>query len=136
MASTTSAYLVAIPKSADTHIQKSAPGPPEAMAVATPTMLPVPAVAASAVVMACSGVTDPRFACFCFLNNAPSVTASMCENFLNWTAPVLSVYHTPVPSSSANTTGPQTNPFTAPLILASQLDMPIALSFAYAIIHV
>ena len=31
------------------HIQKMAPGPPLRMAVATPTMLPVPMVAASAV---------------------------------------------------------------------------------------
>ena len=32
-----------------THIQKMAPGPPLMMAVAMPTMLPVPMVAASAV---------------------------------------------------------------------------------------
>ena len=32
-----------------THIQKIAPGPPEMMAVATPTMFPVPMVAAKAV---------------------------------------------------------------------------------------
>ena len=32
-----------------THIQKMAPGPPLMIAVATPTMLPVPMVAASAV---------------------------------------------------------------------------------------
>ncbi len=35
-----------------THIQKSAPGPPAPMAVATPTMFPVPTVAASAVMSA------------------------------------------------------------------------------------
>ena len=34
------------------HIQKSAPGPPAAMAVATPAMLPVPTVAAKAVMSA------------------------------------------------------------------------------------
>ena len=32
-----------------THIQNTAPGPPLRMAVATPTMLPVPMVVASAV---------------------------------------------------------------------------------------
>ena len=44
-----SAYLVAIPKKAAIHIQKIAPGPPALIAVATPTILPVPTVAASAV---------------------------------------------------------------------------------------
>ena len=34
------------------HIQNNAPGPPAAMAVATPAMLPVPTVAASAVMSA------------------------------------------------------------------------------------
>jgi len=41
--------LTAIPKAAVTHIQKTAPGPPEAIAVATPAMFPVPMVALSAV---------------------------------------------------------------------------------------
>jgi hypothetical protein len=44
--------LVAIPKMPVSHIQRTAPGPPAATAVATPTMLPVPIVAASAVVSA------------------------------------------------------------------------------------
>ena len=47
--STASAYLVAIPTAAVTHIQKMAPGPPMRMAVATPPMLPLPTVEASAV---------------------------------------------------------------------------------------
>ncbi len=51
-ASTASAYLVAIPKRPVTHIQNIAPGPPAAMAVATPAILPVPTVAASAVIRA------------------------------------------------------------------------------------
>ena len=38
-----------MPRMAMTHIQKMAPGPPLMMAVATPTILPVPMVAASAV---------------------------------------------------------------------------------------
>ena len=45
----TSENFVAIPRSAATHIQKTAPGPPSAIAPATPAMLPVPTVAASAV---------------------------------------------------------------------------------------
>ena len=44
--------MVAMPKKADTHIQKMAPGPPEASAVAQPVMLPVPTWAATAVVSA------------------------------------------------------------------------------------
>ena len=42
MASSPSAYFVAMPKKAAIHIQKIAPGPPALTAVATPTMLPVP----------------------------------------------------------------------------------------------
>src|SRR6266545_7945784 len=50
--STASAYLVATPNTPVSHIQSTAPGPPAATAVDTPTMLPVPMVAASAVVSA------------------------------------------------------------------------------------
>ena len=49
-ASTLSAYFVDSPNSALIHIQNSAPGPPETSAVATPTIFPVPMVAASAVI--------------------------------------------------------------------------------------
>lgn len=45
----TSENLVVIPKSADNHIQNTAPGPPTAIARATPAILPVPTVAARAV---------------------------------------------------------------------------------------
>ena len=41
--------MVAIPKKAASHIQKIAPGPPIAMAVATPARFPVPTCAAIAV---------------------------------------------------------------------------------------
>jgi hypothetical protein len=47
-AKNTSAYFVIIPSSAETHIQKIAPGPPATIAVATPAILPVPAVDARA----------------------------------------------------------------------------------------
>ena len=57
--SNASAYLVAIPKMPVSHIQRTAPGPPAATAVATPTMLPVPMVAASAVVSAPKWLTSP-----------------------------------------------------------------------------
>ena len=58
-ASRASAYLVAIPNTPVSHIQSTAPGPPAATAVATPTMLPVPMVAASAVVSAPKWLTSP-----------------------------------------------------------------------------
>ena len=55
-ARTISAYLVIMPKKADTHIQKTAPGPPAKMAPVTPAMLPVPTVPARAVETAWKGV--------------------------------------------------------------------------------
>ena len=64
----TSLYLIASihsenfdvsPKQADIHIQTKAPGPPDTIAVATPTILPVPIVAANAVVSAENGDTSP-----------------------------------------------------------------------------
>ena len=58
-ASTTSPYLVAMPTSAVIHIQNSAPGPPTAMAVATPAILPVPTVADRQVISAANGVISP-----------------------------------------------------------------------------
>ena len=45
----TMSYVTFIPKNATIHIQKMAPGPPDAIAAATPAILPVPIVAASAV---------------------------------------------------------------------------------------
>ncbi len=41
-ASVDSIKALLAPKSAITHIQKTAPGPPNVMAVATPARLPVP----------------------------------------------------------------------------------------------
>ena len=41
--------MVAMPKRPVNHIQNTAPGPPKVIAVATPTMLPIPTVAARAV---------------------------------------------------------------------------------------
>ena len=68
-------YFVAVPKSAASHIQNNAPGPPAAIAVATPTILPVPIVADNAVHKAAKGETSP-FPPSCFekrvLNPLPS----------------------------------------------------------------
>ena len=57
--STASEYFVAMPTRPVIHIQKSAPGPPAAMAVATPAMFPVPTVAASAVIRAWKWLISP-----------------------------------------------------------------------------
>ena len=51
-ARTISENFVAMPKKELTHIQKTAPGPPLTIAVATPMMLPVPKVPARAVAVA------------------------------------------------------------------------------------
>ncbi len=58
-----SLYFVASPNKAQIHIHTSAPGPPITIAVATPTMLPVPIVAASAVVSAENGEISPELPC-------------------------------------------------------------------------
>src|SRR5690606_13410558 len=51
--------LVAIPTTALTHIQNRAPGPPIAIATATPAILPIPTVDASAVDTAWKGDSCP-----------------------------------------------------------------------------
>ena len=59
MASAHSAYFVEIPNAAAIHIQTRAPGPPSTIAVATPTILPVPIVPANAVINAENGEISP-----------------------------------------------------------------------------
>ena len=51
--------FVAIPTTALTHIQKIAPGPPIVMATATPEILPIPTVAAIALVSASKELICP-----------------------------------------------------------------------------
>ena len=55
-------------------IQKAAPGPPTAMAVATPAMLPLPMVAAMAVVSAWKGEMSPDSCSPLSLRRAPLMT--------------------------------------------------------------
>ena len=71
-ASRTSEYLVHMPKRAVIHSQKMEPGPPKVTAAVMPAMLPVPTVAARAVVTAWKGVTSPSLASV-FLNTLPMV---------------------------------------------------------------
>ena len=63
MARVTSENLVHMPKNAEHHIQKMAPGPPSAMAPATPAIFPVPTVPARAVHTAWKGLMEPSLAC-------------------------------------------------------------------------
>ena len=58
-ASNPSAYFVDIPNTPVSQHHSTAPGPPSAMAVATPMILPVPIVAASAVARAPNCDTSP-----------------------------------------------------------------------------
>ena len=71
LASIHSAYLVVIPKAAESHIQTRAPGPPANMAVATPTILPVPMVAERAVISALKEETSPSPPAFFCLASLP-----------------------------------------------------------------
>ena len=58
-ARTDSAYFVDSPNAALIHIQTIAPGPPSTIAVDTPTILPVPTVALSAVMSDWNGDRSP-----------------------------------------------------------------------------
>ena len=60
MAAKTSVYLVAMPRMPVSHIHRTAPGPPDRIAVATPTMEPVLNVEASDVAIAPKLLTSPR----------------------------------------------------------------------------
>ena len=78
IARVTSEYLVHMPTRADIHIQKTAPGPPMAIAPDTPAMLPVPMDAARAVHMALKGDTEPFAAGpSCFFRALPKVFLKM-----------------------------------------------------------
>jgi hypothetical protein len=55
----TSTILVAMPSAARTHIQNTAPGPPMAMEVQTPAMLPFPTTVAREAVSAWKGEMSP-----------------------------------------------------------------------------
>ena len=94
-ASVTSEYLVAMPSAAVTHIQKSAPGPPQWMASATPAMLPIPTVADRAVVSAWKWVTSPSSSGSSYL---PDATAAPWRRRVTWMKPRRRVRYAPIPS--------------------------------------
>jgi hypothetical protein len=104
MAKNPSAYFTAIPKKDAKTIQKRAPGPPAAKAVATPMMLPVPKVAAREVQRAAKGETSPA---------PPSprpMALKAAPNFRAEINRVPKVNQTPTPKTNANIHGPQTIP--------------------------
>ena len=76
-----SVNAVAMPMSAMTHIQKIAPGPPSARAIATPAMLPVPTRLARLMQNAWNEeMPSPAF------ERDPRITRSILPNERNCTA--------------------------------------------------
>ena len=80
MASSPSAYLVAMPKTPVSQHHSTAPGPPKAMAVDTPMILPVPIVAASAVASEANCDTSPSPSGSFFTDNLMAVNIHRCGN--------------------------------------------------------
>ena len=103
------------PNAAEIHIHTSAPGPPLTIAVATPTILPVPIVAAKAVVKAENGETSPS-PLLCVRASLLKVLLIAYGKFLQGKKPVLMVKNIPVPTKRTNITGPQTKSSTAATI--------------------
>ena len=135
--SLTSRYLIAnihslnlevSPKHAEIHIHTKAPGPPENMAVATPIILPVPIVAASAVINAEKGDTSP-VPLFLVLASLLNTLCNAYPRFLHGRNLNRTVRKIPVPTSSTNITGPHTKESIAPTIsftLSITLHLPFS----------
>ena len=81
------------------------------MAVATPAMLPVPTVEASAVDTAWNGLTLPAAP---GRVDRPSTSRNAAPSRRNWTPPVRTVRAMPVPMSRTIIGGPQTYPLSQP----------------------
>lgn len=84
-----------------THIQNTAPGPPNSTAIATPAMLPSPTVPDSAVDSAWKCVSAPLPWRVSMPRPATSATPCVSERYCE--KPLQSVNSTPVPSSVAST---------------------------------
>ena len=106
-----SAYFVDRPNNALSHIHTSAPGPPKTIAVATPTMFPVPIVAARAVIRDWNGVISPS-CCSSVLSGLRNTDFSAYPRFLQGRNFSRMVKNTPVPTRSTNMIGPQTKSLT------------------------
>ena len=81
MASSPSEYFVAIPNTPVSQHHSTAPGPPKAMAVATPMILPVPMVAANAVASEANCDTSPVAPGSRFTESLMAVKIFRCGNF-------------------------------------------------------
>ena len=106
-ASMHSANLLVRPKQAEIHIQTRAPGPPENIAVATPTILPVPMVAAKAVISVENGETSP-WPRFVVRASLPSTLRNAYGRFRQVRKFSLKVRYMPVPTSRVSIAGPHT----------------------------
>ena len=97
-----STKAVDAPKNATTHIQNTAPGPPNAMAVATPTMFPVPTLPERAMQNASNDEipSAPRF----LLKRERTISPMR----LTCTNRVQTEKNSPAPSSSTTSPGFQT----------------------------
>ncbi len=100
--SVTSVNLAVIPKRPATIIQKVAPGPPTATAIATPAMLPRPTVAESAADSAWKWLTSPTSAGLLYF---PRVTFSACPNARMLMNPIRKVKNTAPITSQSTTSG-------------------------------
>ena len=121
-ASRLSEKMVAMPNRADSSIHTSAPGPPATSAVATPTMFPVPMLAASAVIRAEKGDTPSFSACRA---SRPRAERRAKPSRRQGSSRIRSVRNTPVPSSSARVPGPHSSSLTAFSIPCSSPMFPI-----------
>ena len=126
MASKPSAYFVEIPNTPVSQHHSTAPGPPRAIAVATPTILPVPMVAASAV------ASEPN------CDTSPVASGSFCTDSLialkmwRWGHLNLMVRNRCVPSSRMIIGHPQSMPFTSVKISFSCSISPYSLFTFYS----
>ena len=121
MPSTFSEKFVIMPRNAATHIQKTAPGPPMAMAAATPAIFPVPMVAANAVQSAWNWDTE-RLSDLSWesaWNSPMNVFDHQWRRWVIWKKLVATLMRTPVPSSNARPILTQMNVFRASLKAAS-----------------
>ena len=122
-AANVSAYLVAMPNTPVSHIHRMAPGPPASTAVPTPTMLPVPMVAESAVVRAPNWLMSPGA-------SGSFVTDSlMAVGSLRWMKPVRMVRNRCDPRRITIIGGPQTNASISLMICTISM-CPTLLAFA------
>ena len=103
----------ASPTTAASIIHPSAPGPPSAIAEATPTILPVPISAASSVISDANGETPASVFSPLYLASRPNAVRSAKNNRRMGSARSWMVRKMPVPSSRKRSGGPQAAAFTA-----------------------